>query len=208
MIIDDLKYDILKEMFNVGVGKSASMLAEIVNKKIILTVPHIELIDQETEPEKSFPSSLPSGTLVISSITFKEQLAGEANLIFPADKMRQFLNLCQGEEPLDFELEMDFDDIDLDIIKEVGNIILNSIVGEMGNFLNIELSYSLPRVKLFGEEDFHSDLKTKDYLYRLMLYISFNIDGTEIKGAIIIDLTITSLNELIKTLEKMEDDLL
>lgn len=29
----DLKYDILKEIFNIGVGKAADMLSEIVEKK-------------------------------------------------------------------------------------------------------------------------------------------------------------------------------
>ena len=36
---DNLNHDILREMFNIGVGKAASMLSEIINKKILLDVP-------------------------------------------------------------------------------------------------------------------------------------------------------------------------
>lgn len=207
MLSHSLQFDILKEMFNIGVGKSASMLSEIVNKKILLSVPHVELIDYHQQREKHFPEKLPAGTLVISSITFKNRLVGEADLIFPANKMRKFLDLCKGEDSGAWDQGTDFNDIDLDIFKEVGNIILNSIVGELGNFLGISLSYSLPRVSLLAEKDFENTLKDKEVLYRLMLYITFVIDGTEIQGAIIIDLTLNSLQELIKIIKKMEDDL-
>lgn len=207
MEISQMKYDILKEVFNIGVGKSASMLSEIVNKRIVLNVPHLEMLGYGNGPTTPIPNVISKGTLVVSTICFKEKLAGEANLIFPADKMRQFLNLCQGEEPDYCLLNSQFDDIDLDIIKEVGNIVLNSIVGELGNFLNLELYYSLPKVTLLGQLDFAANLRDKDYLYRLMLYITFLIDGTEINGAIIMDMTINSVQELINNLEKMEVDL-
>jgi len=147
---------------------------------------------------------MPEGTLVVSSIRFREQLAGVANLIFPADKMRQFLNLCHGEDAGLYRQHDHFDDIDLDIIKEIANIVLNSIVGELGNYLNLELHYTLPQVRLLGQGDFLVDLQNEEKLFRLMLFITFRIDETEINGAIIMDMTINSLHELINTLDKME----
>lgn len=206
---DNLNYDILREMFNIGVGKAASMLSEIINKRIILDVPNIEILnieDQNTEIQEDFFKTL-KGTLMVSSITFENKITGQANLIFPAEKMRKFINLCMNEKDVDTEDDINFTDIDFDIIKEVGNIILNSIVGEMGNFLNATLDYTLPKVKLFDRIDFKKNIKNKKEIYILMLYITFIIDDTEIEGAIIIDLTLNSLNELMKIIKKMEDDL-
>ncbi|GAA0726935.1 hypothetical protein GCM10008905_23960 [Clostridium malenominatum] len=206
---NNLKYDIMKEMFNIGVGRAASMLSEITNKKILLDVPNIEVLNYEStslDLTKPFPK-VPAGALIISSISFEDKIAGEANLIFPADKMRKFVNLCQNQEDESIDQNMSFTDIDFDIIKEVGNIILNSIIGEMGNFLDVNLIYSLPNVKLFNEKEFKKDMKDKTFLYRLMLYITFIIDDTEIEGAIIIDLTLNSLHELMKIINKMEDEL-
>lgn len=206
---DNLNYDILKEMFNIGVGKAAGMLSEIINKKILLDVPNIEVLNLEnssSEIEKGFCKTL-KGTLMISSITFEEKITGQANLIFPADKMRKFINLCISQKNECIENDMNFTDIDFDIIKEIGNIILNSIIGEMGNFLDVTLDYTLPKVKLFNNTDFKNNIKNKKEAYMLMLYITFIIDDTEIEGAIIIDLTLNSLNNLMKIIEKMEDDL-
>lgn len=204
MKLSPMQYDILREIFNVGVGKSASLLSEIVNRRILLNVPHLELVDFDKRVSGIHFHGMPEGTPVVSSIRFREQLAGVANLIFPADKMRQFLNLCHGEDAGLYRQHDHFDDIDLDIIKEIANIVLNSIVGELGNYLNLELHYTLPQVRLLGQGDFLVDLQNEEKLFRLMLFITFRIDETEINGAIIMDMTINSLHELINTLDKME----
>lgn len=201
------RYDIIKELFNISVGKAASMLSEIINKKIILNVPDIEILNTEDKKFK-FDDTLPKmlyGTLMVSSITFKEKLTGEANLIFPAEKMRTFINLCMNdEEEKSNSCNVDFTDIDFDIIKEVGNIILNSIIGEVGNYLDIDLNYTLPDVKVFDRIDFNKDIERKEYTYILMLYVTFIVDGTEIEGAILIQLTFESLNEMMEKVKKLE----
>lgn len=205
----DLKYDILKEIFNIGVGKAADMLSEIVEKKIILNVPNIEILNSKNKKldfYNHFSKGL-NGTLMVSSISFEEKITGEANLIFPAEKMRTFINLCMKEDDDNSAEDMNFTDIDFDIIKEIGNIILNSIMGEIGNFLNVNLEYTLPKVSIFDYLEFKTDLKNNNDFYILMLYITFILDDTPIEGAVIINLTLNSLNELMKIIEKMEDDL-
>lgn len=206
---NSLCYDILKEIFNISVGKSAKMLSEITNKKIILDVPNIEILNLESQnmpKESSFTKEL-QGALMVSSISFGDKIKGEANLIFPANRMRIFINLCIDEEYEDIEEDLDFTDMDFDIIREIGNIILNGIIGGIGNFLNINLEYTLPEVKVFDGKTFEKNYKDKTDLCMIMLYITFIIDDTEIEGAIIIKLTLHSLNELMKLIKKVEDDL-
>lgn len=204
-----LRNDILTELFNVSVGKAASMLSEIINKKILLNVPNVEFLnikDEKFKLDKYIPKVL-EGTLMISSISFKENITGRANLIFPANKMRTFINLCLNEKENDEYYEMNFTDVDFDIIKEIGNIILNCILGEIGNNLNIDLNYTLPEVKVFNKIDFDKDVVNDENVHMLILYITFIIDDTEIEGAIIIDLTLKSINELIKKIDRIEDEL-
>lgn len=202
-----LRYDILKELFNISVGNAASMLSEIVNKKILLNVPDVEIIDfndKEFKLDNCIPKVL-DGTLMVSSISFDKNLTGKANLIFPAEKMRTFINLCLNKEEKDKYYEMHFTDVDFDIIKEIGNIILNSVMGEVGNYLDINLNYTLPEVKIFNRIDFSKDIENNEYKHILILYITFLIDTTEIKGAIVVDLTLNSLNELLKKIDNIEE---
>lgn len=205
----NLEYDILKEVFNIGVGKAADMLSQMVNKKILLNVPNIRVVDPKSiyTGFDGYFSRQTRGTLMVSSISFQEEINGEANLIFPADKMRSIINFCIGEDESYIRMELDFTDIDYDIIKEIGNIILNSIVGEMGNFLNVNLKYTLPSVRIFECVDFKDRIRAKEDIHSLLLSISFTIDGVEIEGAVIISLSISSLNDVMEIVRRMEGEL-
>ncbi|MFL0246009.1 chemotaxis protein CheC [Candidatus Clostridium stratigraminis] len=199
--------DILRELFNISVGKSASILSEIISKKIFLNVPILKIIDinEEAVTINNYLPEVMKGTIMVSSIAFKDELRGKARLIFPADKIRTFINLCL-EEVNEYEInDMNFTDTDYDIIKEIGNIILNSVMGELGNYLKMKLSYTLPEVKVFEKVDFEKNIKNDEYTHMLMLYITFKIDYKEVSGAIIINLTLSSLSELLNRVELVED---
>lgn len=204
-----LTYDILKEIFNISVGKAASILSEIMNKKIVLDVPNLEIINSKTDELRleNYSPKILNGTLMVSSISFQEELTGQANLIFPAEKMRNFINICLNTDEKEDLYDIDFTDIDFDVIKEIGNIILNCIIGEIGNYLNINLKYTLPEVKIFDKIDFNKDIFNEEYKYILMLYITFKIDNTRIEGGILIDLTIKSLKKLLAKIAVLEDEL-
>ncbi len=202
-------YDIMKEFFNISVGKAANMLSDIVEQKILLNVPNVEIIDiekQHFQLEEYMPEQI-RGALMVSSIPFKEYFTGTASLIFPADKMKKFVRLCMHEETADID-DQNFNDIDFDIIKEIGNIILNCIMGEIANSMEVNFVYSLPEVQVFDQTDFCDDLKQSEYMHLLILYITFVIGDTEIEGAIMVDLTMNSLNELLRKLDEAWDKVL
>lgn len=203
---DSLSYDILKEIFNIGVGRSADMLSQMLNKKILLDVPNIKIVESSAEMDlETYFSKGIKGTIMVSSLSFQDELSGEANLIFPAGKMRTIINLCIEEDSnLD---SMEFTDIDFDVIREIGNIILNSIIGEIGNFLNKNIEYTLPNVKIFEIMDFEDRIKDMEDMNSLLLSISFIIDDVEVEGAVIINFTIGSIKEIFRIVNKMEEDL-
>lgn len=205
----NLRYDILKELFNMSVGRAASLLSEITNRRILLNVPDVEFVDLNKTGFNTteYIPKTKDGTLMASSISFEKNMTGKANLIFPAEKMRTFINLCiNNEEQVDTD-ETNFTDVDFDVIKEIGNIILNSIVGEVGNYLSIELNYSLPEVKIFNLDEFEKDIGNTEYKYILVLYITFIIDETEIEGAILVDFSLKSLNTLIRKIDQLGEGL-
>ncbi|WP_069998671.1 chemotaxis protein CheC [Cellulosilyticum sp. I15G10I2] len=204
-----VRADILKELFNIGVGKSAAMLSEIIDKKILLNVPDLKIIGIEEDAEALYDyiNNAFEGALMVSSISFEEELAGKASLIFPADKMRRFINLCLHEENTNTSCGIKFTDIDFDIIKEVGNIILNAIIGEIGNYVNMKFSYTLPEINILSNKHIDKMIINEEYAYVLILYITFNIEDSELEGAIIINLALSTLDQIFKKICMKEDDL-
>ena len=197
---NEMIYDVMREFFNISVGKAADMLSDIVGQKILLNVPNAKIVDisqEHFELENHMPRQI-QGALMVSSVPFQESFTGTANLIFPAEKMKEFVHLCMQDSEQDDDGE--FTDIDFDILKEIGNIILNCIMGEIANSLEVNFVYSLPEVRVFDQKDFCENLKESEYIHLLMLYITFRIGNTEIEGAVLVNLTLNSLNELLRKL--------
>lgn len=209
MELTEYDYDILREIFNVGVGKSADLLSQIIGKRIILHIPRI-LVLKSPEDFLSVPelNGLMKGTLMVSSISFSKQLAGTANLVFPAEKMRDFIALCADEEPAVADGDLGFTDVDFDIVKEIGNIFLNCILGSMGDFLNVPLTYSLPIVKIYDRKiDFGKNVITEDFPTLLFLSVTFVIDSVKIEGAVLVSMAVASCEKLLDLLHGIEDHL-
>jgi len=204
---ENMTYDILRELFNISVGKAADILSDVVSQKILLNVPDVRILDLQKEALalEEYLSSVKGGTLMVSSLSFEENYTGRANLIFPAEKMKVFAGLCLQEERAQDD-GLEFNDIDFDVIREMGNIILNCIMGETGNFLNIEFKYSLPEVKIFKRSELKNSIHKNQNGYMLILSISFIIDHTEIEGAIIVDLTLDSMKDLLLKVNQLEEE--
>ncbi len=200
-----LRNDILKEIFNISVGRAASMLSEITDKKILLSVPNVKISDMKNKAFKldDYIPQIIDGTLMVSSISFGEKLSGKANLIFPAEKTRTLINLCIKSDDIPNNYSANFTDIDFDVIKEIGNIILNCIMGGLADHLSIKFNYALPEVKVFNRIDFSKDIVNNEYMHILILYITFVIDDTEIQGAVVIDLSLNSLMDLMEKLDEI-----
>lgn len=201
-------YDILNEIFNIGVGKAADLLSQIVDKRIILRIPRVLMLHSPDEISKVPElAGLIQGTLMVSSISFSEQLSGTANLVFPAGKMRDFIALCAEEEPAAGGDDGTFTDVDFDIVREIGNIFLNCILGSTGDFLKVPMNYSLPVVKVYDENiNFSKNVMTKDCPVLLFLSVTFVIDSVKIEGAVLVSLALASCEKLLELLRRIEGD--
>ncbi len=208
---DSMRKDILKELINVYIGRAASILSEVVEKKIDLAVPKIHILDS-TEYNSISQDDLPEcmqGAIMLSRIKFKKELEGFAELIFPLKHIRKITALCLSREEADFILQdtPKFSDIDFDVIKELGNIVLNAVIGGFGDFLNMQIDYSLPEVSVFDKIEIKERTILHKKMHMLILYVTFTIDTTEIEGAMIINFTINSMKELLAEIDRLKTSL-
>ncbi|RYL92379.1 chemotaxis protein CheC [Sporolactobacillus sp. THM19-2] len=198
--------DILRELFNIGVGQAAATLSDIIEKKIVLDVPDVKVLNTgrgKVELDR-YLKNVAQGAVMVSTISFDRQLEGQVSLIFPATKMHRFIDLCLHENRDETD-SLSFTDIDFDTIKEIGNIILNAIIGQLSNTVGIPVEYTLPDVNLLDTARADLFVSDADYRLVLMMYITFNIEGTEIEGAIVMNMTLRSLDEILTTIERIYD---
>jgi len=211
-MLTNLQKDVLVEICNTQIGYAASVLSEMANEKIILAVPNIQLDTGESINLQYYQENggIQPGNSVMSSITFGNDFNGNAFIFFPVDKAKVLVNSCLGLSP-DTGLnngKIDFTSEDMDVIREICNIIFNSIIGEFANLLNIRVECTTPDMELTMVSTVDQDSWIPSDLNVLALYTSFTLMNSNIKGVILIALTVDSVNMLLNKIDEMLDDVL
>lgn len=179
--------DALGEVVNIGVGRAASSLSDLLGTRIDLKVPLVQVLTkEETDAQDAIGMSIAQ--------KFEGQVAGKALLVFPPESGRQLAGLLGG-----FDNTEEIPDIELSgILSEVGNIVLNGVLGSLANILEAHLDYSVP--------DFFIDHSIPQLVSQaeqdgsggvLIADTEFSVSSENINGSVVIAFEIGSLENLI-----------
>lgn len=197
--------DALREYMNMFLGQASSLLSEIVDKKVALTVPNIMLLhlnqQEDIDRYNGVRPALFNSHVVSSSIEFGSVFAGNARLLFPREKAQILAHLCLGDEYGD--PEDDLTDVDFDVIREIGNVILNAVLGGIGNLLQIKLDYTFPKVQVCFFPEKEEELFFSKESDVLIISNSFTISDVQLDGAIVMVFNMESTEELIKKIDEI-----
>ena len=96
MTLTDFQADALKELVNVGVGGTASMLNQMVDHHIRLYVPNIKVVSP-SEVVSAF-ETLAAVRLAALQLGFRGDFSGSAALLFPTESASNLVALLTGED--------------------------------------------------------------------------------------------------------------
>ena len=208
-MLDAMQKDLLKEYVNVFIGQAANMLSEMTNQRVVLSVREVNIINMADESDSADRVFFDHGHIVSSSIHFGQVFSGRAHLIFPANKAKLLVDACMGvhfeETGVDFTKELV--DTDFDVLKEISNVILNSVVGEFSNLVGAKVDFGIPDVELVFVSEDEQRMYLKNDVYMLMLYTSFMLEDEEIEGVVIIALGLHSLNMIMDKIDQIIGEL-
>lgn len=160
MQVTEYQMDALKELVNIGVGKAAGALNQMLRAHVSLIVPHLQLLSLY-ELEAASRASFGVANLAAVSLEFWGPFSGNAALVFPPDSAAKLVDIVTGE---DFG-GLDWDELRVGALTEIGNIVLNGVMGSIGNILKQHIDYSLPRY-------------TEDTITRLMTRANTSAEAT------------------------------
>ena len=130
--------DMLTEAINIGVGRAACSLSELVGERVDLSIPNVKICVAAKLTEVV---SVPQETLVTVRQDFTGDVCGRASLVFPQASGHTLARLlgAAGDEG-------DLTDFDVSgILTEVGNIVLNAVMGSIANLAGMRFVYSVPK---------------------------------------------------------------
>jgi len=134
----DFQLDALKEIVNTGVGRAAAALNDLLESHIELEVPSITLfqLDDLDRDLHGFTDA----DISCVQLDFHGSFAGTAALVFPPQSASMLVAALTGEDPGGPSLNA----VMAGTLNEVGNILINGVIGTIGNILSTPFDFSLP----------------------------------------------------------------
>lgn len=193
----DFEKDALCEIFNISVSQAAAAMSEIVQQKISMTVPKVEICDISKAIDV-----LDQGYDICGIAQhFRSSFSGKAILIFPEHRSLELVRLMVGvDTPLTQVTELE-----QDALAEIGNIVLNACLASLSNLFNQHFDFDIPQLVFGDSSAVLSDYNEDNVL--ILLQIKFYLEERELEGSIVFVVNLQSLHALQKSVQYFLKDL-
>jgi chemotaxis protein CheC len=192
--------DALIELLNIGFGRAASSLSQLTGHRVVLDVPEVAIHPIATL--KAALQKVVNDDLASVHQIFSGPVAGDALLILNYQAAGMLKLLLTDEPPLPLNVDASA----REVLTEVGNILLNACLGTFGNLLDVKVSFSVPHLTLDTLQGVLQSLliNREGMRYALLVHAGFKLRDAEVKGYLIIVLSVASLDRLIRAVEEWE----
>ena len=136
--LNSIQLDALKEIGNIGAGNAATALSMLLNKRIDMAVPKIDVLPfKEVVEIMGGPESLVAGGYL--------EVKGDAPMsilfVIPEKSVALFMKILLGKEIKSFD---DIDEMCQSAIKEVTNILAGAYLNSLAMFTDFVFEASVP----------------------------------------------------------------
>lgn len=181
--------DILQEIINIGMGKAAAALAELVNQRIHIRVPVVQVLPAN-ECQETIAKTIDSVAVYVSQ-DFRGLISGKSILVYTKKSSLGLLNLLMP----DWATGTSLSTAGLSTLQEIGNILLGSCVTELVDFAESPTKFDLPTASIEISQNYFSNLLQDMQKFEKVIVIQnvMEVAGTTISSHIFIILSVNDL---------------
>ncbi|MDH5597522.1 MAG: hypothetical protein OEY34_00265 [Cyclobacteriaceae bacterium] len=201
-MLTELQKDALREIVNIGVGKGAALLGQMVNLSLQLSVPYVDVVKMD-EIHQLFSNIIGNNVFSVE-MPFRGDYNGVSYIMFNEDSANVLTSALAGIDINSTELN----DLKDGALTEVGNIVLNAVMGSFSNILTDHLNFDPPSyksghyVKVFSA--MFSDSNKKAMVCKTDIKIDYK---TILQGEILVVYEIDSYNKLLDKINIFLEDI-
>ena len=190
----------LSELINIGYGRAAAALSELTGRRIVLEVPKVAVFSIAQITAEL--AEVMRGDVASVHQVFSGPVSGNALLLLDHDAALMLNSLILDEKPTGAALHA----AGREALSEVGNIVLNACLGVFGNLLQVQVTFSVPRLQLESVEGVLRSISVNEHelQYALMVHTRFHLRDSDVSGYLVIILGITSFSRLLAEVEKWD----
>lgn len=189
--------DTLSEMVNIGMGKAASILNEMLDSHIELAVPSVTMLDLEKPSEQLI--DLKSCEIASVQLDFHGSFSGNAELVISLENAEKLVVALTDEKP-DSD---NFDTVTAETLYEIGNILINAIVGSIANILTTQIDFSPPNYREGKFEDLVKLNNPKGSVAFLLVSTNCAVQDSQITVNIFLVFELGSLGKLLTAIDNL-----
>jgi len=189
--------DLLKELINIGAGKAAGLINQMVSSHVQLELPELIVIP-------------PGGLLNLADRGFDEVLSavrlgfqgaftGWTGLVFSKNSANWLVSQLLGQTGAP---PMDLDSLRIGAIQEVGNIVLNGVMGSIVNVLGESIRYFPPDYFESGIQEIVGSGNAGERVV-LLIKARFRLENGVAEGDILIFFAMDTFENLARSLDRL-----
>lgn len=198
--VDVVQFDVLKELGNIGAGNATTALSTMINAKVDMKVPKVELLSfEELHEIIGGAETNVAGILV----TLDGDIDGMMMFVLTTKSAWGLIDILFGRPVGTTSDTTEMDEMSLSALKEMGNIISGAYISSLSSLTNLTISQSIPYLSIdmagailsvpaieFGK------LGDK----ALLIESQFMDDNNDVTGYFILTPTIDSYNKILTSL--------
>ncbi|MGN0506759.1 MAG: chemotaxis protein CheC [Lachnospiraceae bacterium] len=140
--MNELQFDVLREIGNIGSGHAATALAQLLNQKVDIKVPKAELCDfAELGDIVGGAENIVVGIL----LTLSGDVQGMMMFIMEKKAACNLLKKLMWSE---MDEEQPLDEMQLSAMQEIGNIITGAYLSSLSDLTKLTISASIPYIAI------------------------------------------------------------
>ena len=198
--VDGMQFDVLRELGNIGAGNATTALSSMLNTKVDMNVPKVDLLSFEALHEIMGGAE----TIVVGIlVTLDEDINGMMMFMMKTKSSFGLVDILFGRPVGTTAEDAELDEMSLSALKELGNIISGAYISSLSSMTNLTINQSIPYLSIdmagailsvpaieFGK------LGDK----ALLIESQFMEDDNDVTGYFILTPTIDSYNKILTSL--------
>jgi len=134
--------DVLREIGTIGAGRAATALAELLDRRVEITLPETKLVPLETL-DKILGN--PEGLYFVLDIGLEGDIGGRFFFLLPPDEAKILGSALLGKTPDEIEID---DALFQSSLKEIINILAGAYLNALADMTNLTILYGTPSIAL------------------------------------------------------------
>ena len=136
--IDNMHLDILREIGNIGAGNATTALSQLINKRIDMGIPKVNLLEFKELAEVLGGAENPIVGILLG---VEGEINGMMMFVLEQSSAHNLVNMLMGQDLDHFD---DFTEMDLSALKEIGNIITGAYLSSLSSLTNLKIIATIP----------------------------------------------------------------